>query len=510
MASAFASGFRMGGDMFDSAERNRLAKERLELEKAQDARAAAESAQRLEEGGLRIGAARRVNEATDALTNAQTLGLQVPGAQQNNEGLQRQSLRQFEIAQQNGEESPQYVAPTGLQQTYRPATDLDLNRLQATLAAARGDVQGMEALRLGRKGIEYEEGYKKHLDDWNKMDDAAKGELINRLSYDTGVRGFGTWTPGKGKQAGYMTYLPPTGDPIKLSANEARDLYALTNLMQVDPLRARGEMDKVSDKVRAVAAQAFDAQSKGVTANHQATRFANADANDAAKLGVEREKLGATREYYGALRDRANRPQAGDLREFVNDKGEVTLVDITGLPRGTDGTIPLPAGLKPRTAKPSVTPEAYFQALERASNVYGDPAQARMAVDQFFGLTAPTNAVAESLKALNDKKAGGLKSQSAPAQAPAQTPTLGLPQRLGAAVSTDSTAGNRNQFLTLAAEAERNAPAYAQQINVLRSALDRTRTPSERANLENRIGELEQDLMLYTSILEQRGAQRGY
>jgi hypothetical protein len=195
------------------------------------------------------------------------------------------------------------------------------------------------------------------------------------------------------------------------------------------------------------------------------------------------------------------------LREFVNDKGEVTLVDITGLKRGADGTIPLPAGLKPRTAKPSVTPEAYAKTLKDMTDVYGDPAKARMATDQLYGLTAPTTQVADSLRALNDKKAGG--ARPAPAAAAPAAP-LGLPQRLGNAISSDNTAGNHNQFLALAAEAERNAPAYVQQISVLRDALGRTRSDGERANIENRIGELERDLMLYSSILEQRGAQRGY
>jgi len=493
MASAFASGFKMGGDMFDSAERNRMLKERLEIEKAQEARNA-------EEQGLRIAGLRRVDTATQDLDRIARVGIQNPDAIKANDA-------DFDMAVEATGRGLPMPAAAPQQPEWRKATGLELNDAQARLAAAKGDIAGMEALRLGRKGIEFEEGYKKHFEDWNKMDDAAKGALIDKLSLDSGVRGFGSWVPGKGKQAGYMNYLPPGGDPIRLSAKEAGDLYVLSNLMQVDPIRARAEMDKVSDKVRAVAAQAFDAETKGVTANNQATRFANADDIARQELGIKASAASAQRDYYGALRDRAQRPQAGDLREFVNDKGEVTMVDITGLPRGKDGTIPLPAGLKPRTAKPSVTPEAYFQALERANNVYGDPARARMAVDQMFGLTAPTAQVAETLKALNDKKGG---KAVAPTQAPAQTPTLGLPQRLSGAVATDNTAGNRNQFLTLAAEAERNAPAYAQQISVLRSALDRTRTPGERANLENRIGELEQDLMLYTSILEQRGAQRGY
>lgn len=229
--------------------------------------------------------------------------------------------------------------------------------------------------------------------------------------------------------------------------------------------------------------------------------------NDTARVGIAQTTASAQRDYYGALRDRAQRPDAANLREFQNDKGESVMVDITGLPRRPDGTIPLPSGLKPRTTKPTVTPDAYFQALERANNVYGDPARARMAVDQMFGLTAPTNQVAESLKALNDKK-GGVKNQSAPTAAPAAP--LGLNQRLGNAIGADNTAGNRNQFDTLAAEAERAVPAYSQQITVLRNALDSTRSPGERANLENRIAELEGDLTIYSNILQQRAAQRGY
>lgn len=396
--AAFQAGFQMGGSLANQAIQNAMAERELAIREAAEKRNA-------EEQGLRISAARRVNEATDALTNAQTLGLQVPGAQQNNESLQRQSFRQFEIGQQNaaesGGEAPAYVAPTGLQQTYRPAGDLEINRLQSTLAAARGDVQGMEALRLGRKGIEFDEGYKKFAEQWSKMDDDSKGQLINQLSYDTGVKGFGTWTPGKGKQAGYMTYLPPTGDPIKLSAKEAGDLYVLTNLMQIDPTRARAEIDKVSDKVRAVAAQAFESQAKGVTVNNQATRFSNADELGRLELGVRQSAAGAQRDYYGALRDRALRPDPANLREFVDEKGQVTMVDITGLPRGADGTIPLPAGLKPRTAKPEFTPKAYAETVKLYTEAGMPIEDAQMMADRDFG-RGPQTTADSRLVARND------------------------------------------------------------------------------------------------------------
>lgn len=141
--SAFAQGFQLGGNMYNQAERNRLLQEQFELEKAREGRAA-------EKHGIEMAGLRRVDDATQALVNAQSLGLQVPGAQQNNEGLQRQSFRQFEIGQQNaaesGGEAPAYVAPTGLQPTYRPASRLDLNNLRMALADAKGDATAATAL----------------------------------------------------------------------------------------------------------------------------------------------------------------------------------------------------------------------------------------------------------------------------------------------------------------------------------------------------------------------------
>lgn len=324
----------MGGDMFDSAERNRMLKERLEIEKAQEARNA-------EEQGLRIAGLRRVDTATQDLDRIARVGIQNPDAIKANDA-------DFDMAVEATGRGLPMPATAPQQPEWRKATGLELNDAQARLAAAKGDIAGMEALRLGRKGIEFEEGYKKHFEDWNKMDDAAKGALIDKLSLDSGVRGFGSWVPGKGKQAGYMNYLPPGGDPIKLSAKEAGDLYVLSNLMAVDPMRARAEMDKVSDKVRAVAAQAFEAQTKGVTANNTAAHYAAADANDAARTAAQGQ-------YYGVLRDRANRPQASDLQKFQDAKGNAVIVDVTGLKRNADGTVQLPTGLRPINARPEMS-----------------------------------------------------------------------------------------------------------------------------------------------------------
>lgn len=313
---AFQSGFQMGGNIAQNAMEMANRERELAMREAADARAA-------EAHGLQMKSTRRIEDATQAVTDAASLGISVPGAQAGNEAAQRESFRRFEIADQNagdGGERPQYVAPTGIQPTYRPATDLELNGLKSSLAAARGDVQGMETLRLARKGIEYDEGYKKHIADWKAMPDKERSELIEKLSYDTGVKGFGTWTPGQGKQAGYMTYLPPRGDSIKLSNKDAGEIYALINLMSIDPTRARGELDKVSDKVRAVAAQVFSAEHQGVTANNQATHSAAADRAAATSANAAATTARAHAAYFdsqtGALEDaRKGRIEAAKIAD---------------------------------------------------------------------------------------------------------------------------------------------------------------------------------------------------
>lgn len=208
---------------------------------------------------------------------------------------------------------------------------------------------------------DYDEAYKKHLKTWNDMGDDEKSALISKLSYDTNVKGFGTWVPGKGKQAGYMTYLPPGGDPIKLSNAEASQVYALTNLMQVDPTRARAEMEKVSANVRAMAAQAFEAQTRGINASNTAAHYANTDQYQLGLLGIQRDEAARRKELsdlqIGEIKTaRANNEKARSLLEQIQglspaeqmtEKGQALIRQFNvvnskpgeqlnlGLPRGT-------------------------------------------------------------------------------------------------------------------------------------------------------------------------------
>ena len=182
-----------------------------------------------------------------------------------------------------------------------------------------------------------------------------------------------------------MNYLPPGGDPIKLSAKEAGDLYTLSNLMQLDPIRARAEMDKVSDKVRAVAAQAFTAQSQGVTANNQATRFANADANDAARTDLMGQELGLKRELNAAHIGAYNRSGRSPIEALTAEAERLVKA-------GTFKDVPTAIEvLKKGSVKPEYTPKAYAETVKLYAEAGFPLEDARMMADKDYGRGAATS-----------------------------------------------------------------------------------------------------------------------
>jgi hypothetical protein len=519
MATAFQSGFKLGGDAYNQSQRNRLAEQELELAKGRDARAAEEFEQRREEYQRQRTKNAEVDSITQQLTrpNAENYslarGMAPATGLRTTEAMPSDAGDTASVPPIGGLRMPAQggaAAATGLRtptMTDRPMTfnaaptGASAEELLGRISLVKGDTAGFRASQANAKNFKYEDGLKSQYAAWDAMTDDDRFKLVDKISLDQGIPGNGTWVAGKGKQPGYMNWTPPGKDPIKLSAKEARDLYALTNLMDVDPIRARAEMDKVSAQVRALAKDTFDTQSKGVTANNQATRFANADANDAARTGLLGQELG--------IKGQVAQAQIGSYTRANRSPIELLTAEAERLAKdGTFKDVPTAIeALKKGSVKREVDPKAYAETMAKFNEVYGDPVKARMATDQAYGLTAPTNAVADRLKALNDNK-GGVKPGAAPAAAPAAP--LGLQQRLGNAIGADNNAGNRNQFTTLADEASKNAPAMMQQLEVLRRSLPMTRSAGERENLENRIGELESDLGLYRSILDQRRAQWGY
>lgn len=274
-------------------------------------------------------------------------------------------------------------------------------------AARRTDEQG------GRDDA-YREGYAQHMADWNAMTDEQRAKLVREHSYNVNVKGFGTWTPGSGKSSGYMTYLPETGKPIQLSDREAAEVYALTKLMSVDPLRARQEMDKVSNNVRDFALKVFDSETKGATASNHGQYYADMAAIHRGQLAHQREA--------------SNKPTIVTL--YDKDNAPV-LLDARHMRFNSDGVAQLPAGLKlPKQPQELNDREkiALTQAVKFLSEAPPETDAAgvyrRFGLDpNRFGIHDPVTDLADAIKARNASK-GAAGSAPAPAPAPAPRPRI--------------------------------------------------------------------------------------
>lgn len=252
----------------------------------------------------------------------------------------------------------------------RPATERDFNSAQMGIALAKRDDAGVERHRLAGKELDWKDSYTQHAAAWDQMSDADKQGQIKGASDAANIPGHGTWVNGTGKKEGYMWYTPPGNDPVRLSNREAKDFYVLSNLSALDPLRAKAEMEKASDKVRAVYASVFAEQSK-------AAEVTGANAFHMGIIENGRERNANALEMAGARNDLSrirlemaqNNPKRGAPVQMVNAQGEAVLMQPV---RGNDGAltyepVDLPKGLRyPKQVDP-----ARVQAL--AASIEGKP-----------------------------------------------------------------------------------------------------------------------------------------
>lgn len=357
MAGAFASGFQMGGSIFNQAERNRL-------EQAAEERRATEFAQAQEDRTRLIG----LREQEDALRNQLTrpnlenyalapaggmggLSMRAPVSAPaqlpaGDTGLTMPQIVPSGVAGSAGEPTYRTTATMGLQapepSTRQPTfnaapTGAAAEELLGRMALLKGDTAGYRASQDAAKGFRYADAYKNARQSWDAMSNDEREALISKASYDTNIPGFGTWVPGKGKTEGYMNYMAPGKDPVKLSASEAREIYALTQAMEIDPMKARTDLEKASDKVRSVLAQSFEAQTKGVTQNNL-TMYHVADLAEKGRHNLAGEAN--QRAHIQALITRGQVPTM-----LVNDKNEPVPVVMSDLKR-VGGVVQLPTGLR--------------------------------------------------------------------------------------------------------------------------------------------------------------------
>lgn len=84
------------------------------------------------------------------------------------------------------------------------------------------------------------------------------------------------------------------------------------------------------------------------------------------------------------------------MREFVDGKGNVTLIDIGSVGRGPNGALDIPAGLLPKTARPTMTTEQRLKLANDIATAQSIPlGEALLQVDSYSG--AAPSASAQSL-----------------------------------------------------------------------------------------------------------------
>lgn len=352
--SGFAKGFGMGQQAYQNAVDSKRqdvldARAATEFQQRQDALARGLKVQREQDDAF--GAYRdltqngTVKNNTTGMTDASVAMLNKQGGQQavddtasyGNAEAARMGLRGPDMAMPYRtslpqptpapapQEGQQYAAPPlpAAQPTYaaQAADPRALLEARRRIAVSKQDMAGMSAIEGEDKKLRYSEGYAQHKKAFDGMDDAARQKITEQLSYDTGVKAYATWTPGSGKNGGYATILPQSGgDPIRLSRKEAGELYALQNLMEIDPDRARMEMSKVSDKVEAAAKTLLDVQVSAAKVNNDAASSMGREAHQAAALNqqaaAQRAQLGLQQSRY-AQQDRKESAQTGQREQMV-------------------------------------------------------------------------------------------------------------------------------------------------------------------------------------------------
>ena len=285
--SAFATGFKLGADAYNSGQDR-------QLQKVLDDRETEAHGQRQAQYQRQLGIQAKEDAAVGGLDSLER-GV-VPGG--------NWSTPEGYGADGPVPQSQQYDPGAGLKT--RPASDKEYNQAFQRVALAKRDMAGLATLRTAGKDIEYDDTRTTAMKSWNDKTDAQRAELIKEHSYDQNIRGFGNWVKGSGKTDGYMNYMPDSGDPVRLSKKETGDLFALRELEKINPERARKEMDALTDKVRGVAKELFGTQ-MAVAKESNDTR------KDQGTLAIQQQTADQQGEYQrGSLGiQRANAAQRG-------------------------------------------------------------------------------------------------------------------------------------------------------------------------------------------------------
>ena len=362
---AFQSGFQLGQGAWQQTLDN---KDRAGIRKRQDE----EHAWKVED---------RARLAADRTNVDDAIG--VLQSQQN--GIREGSQGPLNVPMPLGQMGPPASAapsnvPTGL--APRAPTQLETNQALTRLAAAQRDTGSLATLAKEAGSLRIDQKFGDALKAY-KGDPEQIGTAIEYVNGNSKAL-----TMSEPDKNGLVRMAIVTPDKkasfIKLSRQDQAQIFAAHSILEDDPTRALAIMASVNKTM----ASAF-AEENGLTKfladnNNDVTAKGTSMANDQARLGLERQRVGIAA---GAARQAGN--QSRNLREYINAKGETVVVDMGVLATGPDGTVDLPPGLRPKTARDMTEMQriAYGQAVKELADLGSDaPAAATAAVYKKYGL----------------------------------------------------------------------------------------------------------------------------
>lgn len=343
--SAFARGMQLGQQAWTSAEEARIRNEELGLRKAKDARDAELHGMTMDEKRRAVA---RENELAGIRTEMAdfTGGINRPAT---NAALDADFEQAYQATAQ-GLAMPKMAAPSNAANeaalTVRAPVDTTSPQFQQGLAALRsryalasGDMKDFDAVTAAERAritAQQDSDFALQVVK-DPTGEAARGarSFVNsnsrRLSSKVDPKtGMTTFALVNGD--GYDEIKVPPADLGKIAVGYRR--------LQRGDIGGLDVIAAVNKDLAAVVREELKLDMEIGKANNDANYKSGSLANDAARTSAIASNARSTSQ---------------NVREFVDAKGNTVLLDIAALPKNRDGSLAVPAGLRPKTARAEVT-----------------------------------------------------------------------------------------------------------------------------------------------------------
>ena len=332
--------------------------------------------------------------------------------------------------------APMELAPQG-------PTDSERERIYGNVARIKGDINGMRQADQNRRAFKFKETFSSYVKDYDPNDEEKVGVGIRHMNTTDGIV-----TVGEPDKKGYrdMSYVDSDGKGkfAKLSPSEQAQVYAAAQMMGDYPEESIAKIRDVNKELGDALARRNSSVTGVASANNTVNNLRNDDTraddtmaetrrSNAATEAYRKEqgrlgwaKLQQDKEHQAAVRTAASDRRSGDLREFVDGKGNTVLIDAGAVPRKEDGSLALPAGLLPKTVRPQLSQaERYKLAVDYATNNSIPLGEALLQVESLYATQsggAPGAGDGNPLVIPGLQAENKARQQPAPVRAPVQLP----------------------------------------------------------------------------------------